>query len=47
MSKTASNARFGKVDNGAFWRGADAGERIGIDPQAASEAPKAKIGRSK
>lgn len=28
-----SNERFGKVDDGAFWAGSDAGEKVGLDPQ--------------
>lgn len=39
-SYSRSNARFGKVDDGAFWAGSKAGEKIGLDPQMASGAPK-------
>ncbi len=47
MRKSAGNERFGGVHGGAFWRGADAGKKIGIDPQATQAAPVGKIGRTK
>lgn len=39
LRRSASNRRFGKVDDGAFWAGADAANEVGIDPQA----PEAKV----
>ena len=45
-SYSRSNDRFGKVDDGAFWRGSDAGEKIGLDPQMDSGSFK-KIGSRK
>lgn len=45
-SYSASNARFGKVDDGAFWRGSDAGEKVGLDQQVDSGSFK-KIGSRK
>lgn len=47
LIRSASNERFGNVNDGAFWRGADKAKAIGIDPQAASKGPVAKIGRTK
>lgn len=42
-----SNDRFGKVDDGAFWAGSDAGEKVGLDPQmdGGRAAPKKIAGR--
>jgi hypothetical protein len=41
--RSAANQRFGKVDNGAFWRGADKAKAIGIDPQASSQPVKGRL----
>lgn len=47
MARSASNQRFGNVNDGAFWRGADKAKAIGLDPQASSSAPAGRLGRSK
>lgn len=44
---SASNDRFGKVDDGAFWAGSDAGEKISLEPQVGDREAVKKIGRSK
>jgi hypothetical protein len=46
-ARSSSNQRFGKVDDGAFWRGADKAEKVGIDQQMAEKSSVAKIGRAK
>jgi Protein of unknown function (DUF2786) len=46
-SYSRSNDRFGKVDDGAFWSGVDAGEKVGLDPQMdGGRAAPRKIGKN-